>query len=280
MSNKNKFIATLAFYVLIGGLLIYAASRTLHFVQAVMANSLWGYLFLFATGVGSVIWAYVYLSYAQGAKQRAIAFVMGIVDILGELALVYADTIYVGDKAGLVTMAPDEMNLFITISVAIVGVNIFAGYMFKLFDLRVEEEQQAQDLVDHVTDATMKHMNTPEVKAQMVNELMPVLKDAIQARVTSAIFERASHTGAVSAEEAGWPLPDDAMSDGPKDVVKKAGDVRNFFSRFMRGRGNGGQRFGLSVRSALNASKQPTPTRTPAQDDAGLASGENKESHT
>jgi hypothetical protein len=206
MSNKNKNIAQGGFYLLVGVLLFYAASRTLHFVQNVMANSTWGYLFLFATGIGAVIWLYVYLSYAEGAKQRATAFVMGITDLLGELALVYADTIYVGEKAGLVKMSANEMNTFIIVSVGMVGINILAGYFFKLWDLHTEEQQKAQDLVDHVTDATMKHLNTPEAKAQMVQDLLPVLRDSIVSRVQSEIFSRASHNQNLDARAVGWPL--------------------------------------------------------------------------
>ena len=218
MSNKNKFLAMGAFYLLIGVLLFYAASRTLHFVQGVMANSTWGYLFLFATGVGAVIWLYVYLTYAQGAKQRGISFVMGLLDLIGELALVYADTIYVGDQAGLVKMTSDEMQLFIVVSVVMVGVNIFAGYLFKLWDLKAEQDQQAQDLVDHVTDATMKHLNTPEVKAQMVNELLPVLKDSISLRVQEEIFSRASGGRGLDARSMGWPVDEKPIEKKEQEV--------------------------------------------------------------
>lgn len=206
MSNKNKFLASVGFYVLVGGLLFYAASRTLHFVQNVMAESIWGYLFLLSTGGGALIWLFVYLSLAQGAKQRAISFVMGLLDLVGELALVYADTIYVGNQAGLVTMTNDEMKTFVIVSVAIVGLNIFAGYMFKLWDLKAEQDQQAQDLVDHVTDATMKRLNTPEMKAQMVSDLEPILRSSIVSRVSDEIHSRASNYRPIDAKAIGWPL--------------------------------------------------------------------------
>lgn len=207
MSNKNKFLANVGFYVLVGGLLFYAASRTLHFVQNVMAESIWGYLFLLSTGGGALIWLFVYLSLAQGAKQRAISFVMGLLDLVGELALVYADTIYVGNQAGIVSMSDDEMKTFIIVSVAIVGVNIFAGYLFKLFDLKAEQDQQAQDLVDHVTEATMKQMNTPEAKARMVQNLMPHLSASIEAQVAMEIMSRTSQTGGITAESVGLNIP-------------------------------------------------------------------------
>jgi hypothetical protein len=219
MSKKNKNIAQWGFYLLIGLLLAYAASRTLHFVQNVMDNATQGYLFLFATGIGALIWLYVYLTYAEGAKQRAIAFIMGLADLGGELALVYADTIYVGDKAGLVKMSTDEMHTFILVSVLMVGINILAGYLFKLWDLKAEQDQHAQDLVDHVTDETMKHLNTPEAKAQMVQELLPIYKSAIAARVQAEIFSRSSQHQGLDAKSMGWPMP---KPDEPKQLTVPA----------------------------------------------------------
>ena len=67
-------------------LLVYAASRTLDFVQSTLAadKQILGYLYLLATGIGAVIWLYVYLTYAEGSKQRGIAFIMGIADLIGE----------------------------------------------------------------------------------------------------------------------------------------------------------------------------------------------------
>jgi hypothetical protein len=226
MSKKNNFLATGAFYLLVGVLLFYAASRTLHFVQNVMANSTWGYLFLFATGIGAVIWLYVYLSYAKGFKQRAVSFFMGIFDLIGELALVYADTVYVGSQAGLVKMSENEMSLFITVSVIVVGFNILAGYFFKLWDLQSEQEQHAQDLVDHITDETMKHLNTPEAKQQMVQELLPIYKQSIAARVQAEIFSRASNSG-LDARALGWPLNEVSPNDKKEQTVP-------FLSRLLK----------------------------------------------
>ena len=220
MSNKNKKIAMWGFYLLIGVLLIFAASRTLHFVQMVMDNAIQGYMFLFATGLGSVIWLYVYLNYAEGSTQRAIAFCMTLADLLGELLLTYADMQYVGNQAGIVKMTENEMNIFFIISVLVVGVNIVAGVFFKLEDLHAKQEQHAQDLVDHVTDETMKHLNTPEAKAQMVQELLPVYKAAIAARVQAEVFSRSSQHQGIDAQSFGWPMP--KQNENTKDFSTPA----------------------------------------------------------
>lgn len=68
MSNKNKKLASWGFYLLIGVLLVFAASRTRHFVEIVMSNATQGYMFLFATGLGALIWLFVYLNYAEGIE--------------------------------------------------------------------------------------------------------------------------------------------------------------------------------------------------------------------
>lgn len=222
MSNKNKKIAMWGFYLLIGVLLAFAASRTLHFVQMVMDNAVQGYMFLFATGLGALIWLFVYLNYAEGSSQRAIAYVMGIVDLAGELVLTYADMQYVGNQAGVVKMTANEMNIFFAVSVLIVGVNIFAGYLFKLSDLKAQQEQHAQDLVDHVTDETMKHLNTPEAKTQMVQRLLPVMESAIAARVQHEIFSRSSQTQGLDAKAIGWPMP---PTYEPKELVIPAQNI-------------------------------------------------------
>lgn len=226
MSNKNKKIAMWGFYILIGVLLIFAASRTLHFVQLVMDNAIQGYMFLFATGLGSVIWLYVYLNWAEGSSQRAIAFCMTLADLLGELVLTYADMQYVGNQAGVVKMTENEMSIFFTVSVLVVGINIVMGVFYKLSDLHAQQEQHAQDLVDHVTDETMKHLNTPEAKAQLVQDLLPIYKASIAARVQAEIFSRASQTQGLDAKSIGWPMPKEQTVSSitiPHPVVSQSG---------------------------------------------------------
>jgi hypothetical protein len=197
MSKRSKFIANLGLYGLAAGLLAYAASRTLDFVQNTMPadRAVWGYLFLLSTGGGALIWLMVYLSKAEGAKQRGLAFVMGIIDLAGELVMVYADTVRVSSEKGLLSMTQTELSTFITASVAIVGANIAAVYAFHLFDPKAERDSQARDLVDDVTEATMKALNTPEAKQEMIGQLSPVLRDAVISDVTQQVNAAAGMFG-------------------------------------------------------------------------------------
>jgi len=191
MNRRTKFIAQVLFYGLGAGLLLYAASRTLAFVQNTMPadRQYLGYLYLLATGIGAVIWLYVFLTYAEGAKQRGIAFGMGILDLLAELVLVYADTVRVSAEKQMIAMTQDEMSIFIIASVIAVGLNIAAVYFFKLFDPTAEAASKARDLVDEVNDAAMKQLNTPAERQKMINDLSPILRASVLAEVTEQVYQ-------------------------------------------------------------------------------------------
>lgn len=193
MNKRSKFIAQVGFYALALGLMAYAAMRTLDFVQGTMPadRQFWGYLFLLSTGVGAIIWLLVYLKLAEGAKQRGLAFMMGVIDLLGEMAMVYADTVRVSSENGQMSMTQGDLQTFITASVGIIAVNIVAAYAFHLFDPQAERESHARDLVDEVTDAAMKSLNTPQAKQNMIDDLAPTLKSAILDEVTAQVREQA-----------------------------------------------------------------------------------------
>ena len=210
MNRRSKFLAQIAFYGLGAGLLVYAASRTLAFVQNTMSadRQILGYLYLLATGIGALVWLFVLLTYAEGAKQRGIAFGMGIIDLCAELVLVYADTVRVSAENQLLKMTESEMQTFIVASVAAVGLNIIAVYFFKLFDPSAEATSKARDLVDETADAAYKQLNTPEARRQMIDDLDPVLRSAIMADVTEQVYSAAGRylTGNNRAMPApGWP---------------------------------------------------------------------------
>ena len=203
MSKKTQFIAQVGFYLLSGGLLAYAATRTFDFVSSTMPSDKQelGYLFLLSTGVGALIWLMVLLHMAQGSKQRGIAFMMGIIDLGGEMMLVYADTMRVaGDNGQALKMSASDMKIFIVGSVVLMSINIMAAYAFKLFDPAAEAAEKAKDLADDVTDAAYKELNTPEAKLAMINELAPVIRKSVMDSVSAEIYAQAGKR-AVSAPQ-------------------------------------------------------------------------------
>lgn len=196
MNRKNQVIVQGIFWLLGIVGLFYAASRTLHFVETTMpsGDKLNGYLYLFFTGGGAFLWAQIYLKHAVGSVRRATAFMLAVGDLLAEMILVYADTQYVANANGLVSMGQDELKTFITATVGIVGINLVGWFIYHLNDPEHRKSNMAQDLADEVEEATYKQLNTPAERQAMINNLMPTLGSSILADVTKNIHERAGYT--------------------------------------------------------------------------------------
>ncbi len=153
MKALLKFVAIVAFFVIGGGLLMYAASRSLDFVQSTLPtkDQVLGYFALLATSGGMVGWLLVFLYRADGIIQRGTALLMVLIDFAGEAALFTMDTLYRSGENGLVSqMMPDEIRTVILGMSALIALNIFATIVFELGRMEVLKEiaeGAARDLV-------------------------------------------------------------------------------------------------------------------------------------
>src|SRR5512134_264171 len=105
MKALFKFVALVAFFVIGGGLLMYAASRSLDFVQSTLPteDQVLGYFALLATSGGMIGWLLVFLYRADGIIQRGTALLMVLIDFAGEAALFTMDTLDRSGENGLVS---------------------------------------------------------------------------------------------------------------------------------------------------------------------------------
>jgi hypothetical protein len=143
MKALLKFVALVAFFVIGGGLLIYAASRSLDFVQTTLPSKdqALGYFALLATSGGMVGWLLVFLYRTDGILQRGTALLMVLIDFTGEAALFTMDTLYRSGENGLVgKMTPDEIRTVILGMSALIALNIFATIVFELGNMEVLKE--------------------------------------------------------------------------------------------------------------------------------------------
>ena len=153
MKALLKFMALVAFFVIGGGLLAYAASRSLDFIQSTLPanDQVLGYFALLATSGGMIGWLLVFLFRADGIIQRGTSLLMVLIDFLGEAALFTMDTLYRSGENGLVgRMTPDEIRTVILGMSALIALNIFATIVFELGRtevLREIAEGAARDLV-------------------------------------------------------------------------------------------------------------------------------------
>lgn len=153
MKALLKFVSLVAFFVIGGGLLAYAASRSLDFIQSTLPakDQVLGYFALLATSGGMIGWLLVFLFRADGIIQRGTSLLMVLIDFLGEAALFTMDTLYRSGENGLVgQMTQDEIRTVILAMSALIALNIFATIVFELGRtevLREIAEGAARDLV-------------------------------------------------------------------------------------------------------------------------------------
>jgi len=153
MKALLKFVAIVAFFVIGGGLLVYAASRSLDFVQSTLPtkDQVLGYFALLATSGGMIGWLLVFLYRADGIIQRGTALIMTLIDFLGEAALFTMDTLYRSGENGLVSqMTQSEVRMVILGMSGLIALNIVATIIFELGKMDVLKEiaeGAARDLV-------------------------------------------------------------------------------------------------------------------------------------
>lgn len=187
MKALFKFVALVAFFVIGGGLLVYAASRSLDFVQTTLPanDQVLGYFALLATSGGMIGWLLVFLYRADGIIQRGTALLMVLIDFLGEAALFTMDTLYRSGENGLVgQMTQEEIRTVILAMSALIALNIFATIIFELGRMEVLKEiaeGAARDLV------LFKALSQIEKDSERVaDEMMPDIVDQWRGNFRSA----------------------------------------------------------------------------------------------
>jgi hypothetical protein len=191
MKALLKFVAQIAFYVIGGGLLIYAATRSLDFVQSTLPanNQILGFFALLATSGGLVGWALVFRHRTDGIIQRGTALLMSLIDFLGEAVLFSMDTLYRSGQNGIVSqMTPDEIRMVIIGLSALIALNIFATIVFELGQMEVLREiaeGAARDLVMFKALAQIEK-ESETVAEEMMEEILGQWRGSFRSAYGSA----------------------------------------------------------------------------------------------
>ena len=149
----TKSIGAIAFYVLTLGLYLYAASRSLDFIQSTLPpdQKVIGFLGLFAIEGGSIIWLIVFLKEASGLPQKAISVLTAIVDTIGSIGMFTFDTLYrSGQNGAIAALTPDDIRNVILALSGLIGLNLISAFAFHVTNpenLRKMREDSAHDAV-------------------------------------------------------------------------------------------------------------------------------------
>jgi len=142
------------FYAIGAALLVYAAARSLMFIQSTLPadQQIIGFLALAATSGGMIAWLLVFLHKAEGLAQKITAALMVALDALGEFTLFTFDTLLESGKSGMTaTLTPDEIRGVILGMSALIAVNILATVAFHIFDpenIRAMRESFVRDRLE------------------------------------------------------------------------------------------------------------------------------------
>jgi hypothetical protein len=159
MKTLYKGFATVAFYGIAGGLMVYAALRSLHFIQMSLPadSQLLGYLGLLATSGGMLGWLLVFLHKAAGVWQKVISFVMIGVCAAGEVALFALDTLYVTGEFGLIAaMTPEEVRAVLLGLSGLIAANILATVAYHIFEPENMRDMKEGFVKDRLETEAMK----------------------------------------------------------------------------------------------------------------------------
>jgi len=154
----SKTIARGLFYAVAIILLLWTASLTLSFVSNVLPNAQW-YVPLFALVVfdaGMIAWMKVYLDYAAGTGQRAVALVTCLFDFLGVGLMAMAE-IFLGGQT--LVDAPAALGELAIWGIGIwTIINVGSIIAFHLLSPDARQKMAIQQETDAIFDEALKRL--------------------------------------------------------------------------------------------------------------------------
>src|SRR5688572_8200933 len=130
----NKSLAKGAFYFVVVILVMWTASLTYSFVATALPFAAWYVPFfsLIVFDAGMLAWMKVFLDYAEGSGQRAVALSTCVFDFIG-VALMSVSEIFLGGQS--IVAAPESLGEFALWGIGIwTAVNVGAVIAFHLLD--------------------------------------------------------------------------------------------------------------------------------------------------
>ena len=220
----TKSIGTIAFYVLTLGLFVYAASRSLDFIQSTLpANQkIIGFLGLLATEGGSVIWLIVFLKEASGTPQKAISVLTAILDMFGSIGIFTMDTLYRSGQTGVIaSLSADDIRNVILILSGLIGLNLISAFAFHVVNPENLRKMREDSAHDAVTASLLKQIE--DEAEHLAQQMTPMLFAQWQEKFMQT-FNHIDVLGLGKFEQHGKPIAIEpnreypAMTNIPKIV--------------------------------------------------------------
>ena len=181
----HKTIAKGLFYGVATVLILWTASLTYSFVATALPQTHW-LVPLFALvifDVGMMAWLKVFLDYAQGSGQRALALILSLFDFLGVGLMVLAEILLGGQT---MVAPPENLGEYAIWGIAIwTVVNVGGVLIFHMLTPDVRRKMVLQSEMDMVFDEALKKLSTRRVA--IGGELSDRLADGMLAQLVAGL---------------------------------------------------------------------------------------------
>ena len=143
-------------WLIVLGMLLFTATRTLHFLQATFPPGQGYVAFIALAGfdLGILAWFYYATSSARGAKQRALAYGMIFVCAAGVIFTTIADMLTVAGANGVTKVPPDIGTIGLWGCMGVIVLNVLAGILVHLLDPAHLQHMREEEIHDKIIDAT------------------------------------------------------------------------------------------------------------------------------
>lgn len=181
----HKTIAKGLFYGVATVLILWTASLTYSFVATALPQTHW-LVPLFALvifDVGMLAWLKVFLDYAQGSGQRALALILSLFDFLGVGLMVLAEILLGGQT---MVAPPANLGEYAIWGIAIwTVVNVGGVLIFHMLQPDARRKMVLQSEMDMVFDEALKKLSTRRVA--IGGELSDRLADGMLAQLVAGL---------------------------------------------------------------------------------------------
>jgi signal transduction histidine kinase len=203
----HKTIARGLFYGVATVLILWTATLTYSFVSTALPQTHW-LVPLFALvifDVGMLAWLKVFLDYAEGSGQRALALILSLFDFLGVGLMVLAEILLGGQT---MVAPPENLGEYAIWGIAIwTVVNVGGVLIFHMLQPDARRKMVLQSEMDMVFDEALKKLSTR--RAAIGGELSDRLADGLLAQLVAGLAlegNRPALEATIPAAEA-KPLP-------------------------------------------------------------------------
>lgn len=205
MKEIGKTLTKILFYFVAVVLLIWTASLTVDFISTALPSMPWyvPYLALVVFDGGMIAWMFVFLRYAEGTIQRAVALGLVMFDFLGVALLVMADILLGGQT---MTAAPAGLGTWAVWGIGIwTIVNVLGVLAFHIGDPEAQVQMSIQNEKDAIFRGALGNLSERRTN----NSKM--LADTLGARMYQQMLDELSvdrnENGIPDALEGSFNIP-------------------------------------------------------------------------